>query len=210
MNNQFFDNNYDPNIDQPNIKPKSDPTIIETPQINVFGGSPEEQKPVEQPVTPVQQFNSLGDQQPVQQFNPLGNQQPMQPQDSYQSEQPVQQFNPLGNQYPQPEEPVKEIVPNDNAYNSNQSDTYLVEVFVGKNVEKFTKTFNWAGFFFGTYYLLYRKMVKYFFILYGILIVLTLLGFRIGTLLLSIVIGFAVNPLYVAFADKKVQKIRQS
>ena len=86
----------------------------------------------------------------------------------------------------------------------------LLKVFIGKNYDKITtKGFNVAGFFFSMFYMFYRKML-----LYGFLCILIELGlglvfknYYLG-LILNILIGLFVNKIYIIYANKKINKIK--
>lgn len=96
---------------------------------------------------------------------------------------------------------------------NNSTDSNLLRAFIGKNYDKITtKSFNFAGFFFTTFYMFYRKMF-----LYGILwfivnlIIINLIEQSkqfIVTLLLSVVVGFCVNKLYLYHTNKNIVKIK--
>lgn len=85
----------------------------------------------------------------------------------------------------------------------------LLKAFIGKNYEKITtRPFNFAGFFFSTFYMFYRKMFLYSFILF--LINLTIINFTnqfIITILFNIVVGFLVNKIYLYYAKNSIDKI---
>lgn len=96
---------------------------------------------------------------------------------------------------------------------NNSINNDLLRSFIGKNYDKITtKPFNFAGFFFTTGYMFYRKMF-----LYGILwFIINLIIINLieqskqffVTLILNIVVGFFVNKLYLYYANKKISKIK--
>ncbi len=97
-----------------------------------------------------------------------------------------------------------------NAVNVNSNDEELLRAFIGNNYDKITtKRFNFAGFFFTTCYLFYRKMFLYglLFFLINFVIVNIIKSFIIN-LLLCIVVGFFVNKIYLHYAKKKIAKIK--
>ena len=85
----------------------------------------------------------------------------------------------------------------------------LLKAFIGKNYEKITtRPFNFAGFFFTTFYMFYRKMFLYSIILF--LINLAIINFTnqfIITILFNIVVGFLVNKIYLHYAKNSIDKI---
>lgn len=96
---------------------------------------------------------------------------------------------------------------NNNYVNSNNEE--LLKIFIGKNYEKITtRKFNFAGFFFSTFYLLYRKMFLYSVLVFLIdfLIINFINGFI--AIAVNILVGLFVNKIYVSSAKKKVEKIK--
>ena len=94
--------------------------------------------------------------------------------------------------------------------NSPNNDEELLKSFIGKNYEKITtKPFNFAGFFFTTFYMFYRKMF-----LYGILLsILFLIIYNIINnflimIALSVAFGLCINKFYIYNAKKKIEKIK--
>lgn len=93
----------------------------------------------------------------------------------------------------------------------------LLSCYIGKNSEKITdEGFSWAAFFFGIFYLVYRKCWSYFFlvvfgsgILSAITVVLPLPSFIIMGLhlIIMIIIGILFKKLYVDYCLKKIRKI---
>ncbi len=98
------------------------------------------------------------------------------------------------------------------APNTNFNDDELLRAFIGNNYEKITtRPFNFAGFFFTSLYMFYRKMF-----LYGILLFIVSLlisnfiikNVFIVSVLLGIVVGFLVNKVYLYYAKKQINKIK--
>lgn len=92
------------------------------------------------------------------------------------------------------------------------TDDELLQAFIGKNYEKITKRpFNFAAFFFTSFYLFYRKMFGY-----GILVFLLNVAITTAfnkfyfTLILNIIVGFLVNKIYLSTAKKRVAVIKVS
>ncbi len=91
--------------------------------------------------------------------------------------------------------------------NNGINDQELLKAFIGFNYEKITtRSFNWSGFFFTDSYVLYRKMFLYWLLLQ--LLDMILLNNIIVSLIVGIAFGFAVNPIYLAFAKRKVAEIK--
>lgn len=96
-----------------------------------------------------------------------------------------------------------------NSVNNGMSEDYLLDAFIVKNAEKFkTRKFSVGAFFFGAFYFMYRKMY-----LYGILFIVISLALNI--LLGETAMGaaqfvacFFSNKLYLDFAKKQVEKIK--
>lgn len=87
------------------------------------------------------------------------------------------------------------------------NDQELLKAFIGFNYEKITtRAFNWSGFFFTYSYVLYRKMFLYWLLLQ--LFDLILLNNIIATLIIGVIFGLAVNPVYLAFAKRKIKEIK--
>lgn len=86
----------------------------------------------------------------------------------------------------------------------------LLRAFIGKNFEKITsRKFNFSAFFFNVFYLFYRKMFAYG-IIYFLLnfVVLNYISSEYGGFILSLILGFVFNPLYLNFAKKKVATVK--
>lgn len=105
---------------------------------------------------------------------------------------------------------VSEVNEND----FNQDD--LLQTFIGKNCSKIlSSNFNFAAFFFGLYYMCYRKMYGRSVLIFLLIIVAAFaVGFLAPALsgILPLVIwlseGFYFNKMYIAHALKKIEKIR--
>lgn len=93
----------------------------------------------------------------------------------------------------------------------SKEDMELLKSFIGNNYEKIiTKPFNFAGFFFNSFYMFYRKMFVYGLITYIILFALMVfVKNTVVNLVLNIMLGFVVNKIYLNFATKKISKIKQ-
>ncbi len=93
-----------------------------------------------------------------------------------------------------------------------KKESELLEKFIGKNYKKImTRSFNIPGFFFGSFYLFYRKMYLYgvgVFVL-NLLINILLNNIYVG-LLINILVAVLVNKIYVSFAQKKIQRIKET
>lgn len=89
-------------------------------------------------------------------------------------------------------------------------DEELLKSFIGKNFEKFFKSFNFAGFFLTGTYMLYRKMFAYAILLFILEILIALLIPKLLFLSIGInlLCGLFVNKLYLSFASKKIAKIK--
>lgn len=92
----------------------------------------------------------------------------------------------------------------------NINDEELLKSFVGNNYEKIaTRTFNFAGFFFTTFYMFYRKMFLYGILLFLVnLVVLNLINNVVITLLFNVAVGILVNKVYLFYAKRKIEKIK--
>ena len=101
-------------------------------------------------------------------------------------------------------------MPINNIVNNNLNDEELLKAFIGKNYDKITtKTFNFAGFFFNSLYMFYRKMFLYGIILAIInILILNIIKNNIIIILLDVVIGLFVNKIYLYNANKKIAKIK--
>ena len=100
---------------------------------------------------------------------------------------------------------------NNIAKNSNQiDDEELLKTFIGKNYDKIlTNPFNFAGFFFTTFYLFYRKMFLYGIVLFLINLIISIIISNIFvTLLIAIIFGAIVNKIYLNYSKKKIAKIK--
>lgn len=90
------------------------------------------------------------------------------------------------------------------------NDEELLRAFIGNNYEKITnRPFNFAGFFFTTFYMFYRKMFLYSLFLFLVnLVVLNVINNIIVTVLFNVVVGLFVNKVYLYYANKKIAKIK--
>lgn len=90
------------------------------------------------------------------------------------------------------------------------NDEELLKDFIGKNYEKITtRSFNFAGFFFTTFYMFYRKMFLYAIILFLVnLFILNVINNFIVTILFNVAVGFLVNKIYLYYAKNKIDKIK--
>ena len=90
------------------------------------------------------------------------------------------------------------------------NDEELLRAFIGNNYEKITtRPFNFAGFFFTTFYMFYRKMFLYSILLFLVnLVVLNVINNFIVSILFNVVVGLFVNKVYLYYANKKVDKIK--
>lgn len=110
------------------------------------------------------------------------------------------------------------VVPNPNAIPNMQenkrpkiSEEELLVSFIGNNYEKITtKKFNFAAFFFTTFYLFYRKRVfaGLLFMIANILITNYINNYYYIVLGLAVALGFFFNKKYVEYAKKKVRSIK--
>ena len=107
-----------------------------------------------------------------------------------------------------PESPIAQVA--NQMHINEMNDDLLLLAFIGKNCEKITtRSFNFAGFFFSSLYMFYRKMFGYgllFFI--GQTLILNLINIPVLSLGINILTGFLVNKLYVSFANKKIDVIK--
>jgi len=93
---------------------------------------------------------------------------------------------------------------------TSTNDEELLRAFIGNNYEKITtRPFNFAGFFFTTFYMFYRKMFLYAILLFLVnLVVLNVINNFIVTIGFNIAVGFLVNKIYLFYAKKKIDKIK--
>lgn len=97
---------------------------------------------------------------------------------------------------------------------SNNTEKYddesLLEAFIGKNQEKILESsFNFAGLFFGQFYLFYRKMFAYGILVFLLNVIITnFLKMSFLTIFINLAIGLIVNKTYINFAKKKINKIK--
>lgn len=93
------------------------------------------------------------------------------------------------------------------------NDEELLRAFIGDNYEKITtKSFNFAGFFFNTFYMFYRKMFGYALLVFlmELLIINLIKNFFALFIILVInaILGFLVNKVYLSYATRKIAKIK--
>lgn len=95
---------------------------------------------------------------------------------------------------------------------SQVDDDELLKAFIGNNYEKITtRPFNFAGFFFTTFYMFYRKMFGYALLVFLLnLIVLNVINNFIVILAFNVAVGFLVNKIYLSYAKKKIAIIKAS
>lgn len=125
-------------------------------------------------------------------------------------EQPKQDPNELLNAVPNPNMMVSS--PTTNMITSDD----LIEDFIGKNYEKISKRkYNLSAFFFGIFYLLYRKLylegIILFFILIFSSLFLSLINPGIALLLeilVNLILCLFFNKYYLDKAKKKIDKIK--
>lgn len=97
--------------------------------------------------------------------------------------------------------------------NSQDNNEELLKAFIGKNYEKITtKKFNFAGFFFSSLYMYYRKMFIYGLTVFIInLLTINFLDSSISTIvniMFLIILGMFTNKIYIKQAKKKIEKIK--
>ncbi len=96
--------------------------------------------------------------------------------------------------------------------NTNFNNDELLRAFIGNNYEKITtRPFNFAGFFFTTFYMFYRKMFLYGILLFIVNLIISSFIIKnsfIVSILLGIVVGFLINKVYLYYAKKKINKIK--
>ena len=206
--NNFFNHDFVEPIkdEEVPVTDNKNNSVIDVPNFNPFGSNPNTQESSNTPLVEPKNDVYEGNNQP---FNPLGTP------DSYNTpSEPVEQFNPLGNTNQTIEYPVKEILPTNGEGNDymtdEQKDEELLKAFIGPNYEKFGKIFNWSAYVFTGLYFLYRKMIL-FTILIFIFQVLLLITFKslLTSLVMSVIVGFLANPLYIFHAKVKIDKIKR-
>ena len=91
-------------------------------------------------------------------------------------------------------------------------DDELLKAFIGNNYDKITtRPFNFAGFFFTTLYMFYRKMFGYGLLVFLLnFIVLNVINNFVVTLAFNVVVGLLVNKIYLSYAKKKITVIKTS
>ena len=105
-------------------------------------------------------------------------------------------------------------------------DESLLGAFVGadkrdyylKKWKKSGQTWNWAAFFLSIFWLGYRKMYMYLFIILGLYLLFDLFvvfsGVNVGedntiTITVAVICGFLGNYLYLQHANKEIQKVTE-
>lgn len=111
-----------------------------------------------------------------------------------------------------------------NNINQNMVDEEeLLKSFIGKNYEKIsTRPFNFAAFFFTSFYFLYRKMFLYGLITFVVNLLISnyinffvnnlvifVIAFVMLSLTLSVLSGLFANKLYLHWSKKQVKKIKE-
>lgn len=93
---------------------------------------------------------------------------------------------------------------------SEEENKELLKAYIGKNYEKITtKKFNFAGMFFGAFYMFYRKMFGYATIVFLInLTILNVIKSSLLNLITFLLVGIFVNDIYVKYANKKINNIK--
>ena len=92
------------------------------------------------------------------------------------------------------------------------SDEELLAAYIGKNSEKImTRPFNFAGFFFTSLYMCYRKMFSLGILTFIIHLVLLNVTDKMWlALIVNILVGISVNKIYVSRAKRDIDAIRLS
>mgnify|MGYP004677663341 CR=1 FL=1 len=99
--------------------------------------------------------------------------------------------------------------------NDSASDQELLRAYVGKGYEKIVSSpFNVFAFLFTIFYALYRKMYSYSLIILVIVAVVFVFIKKfvivlIIYLVLAALVGFTINKVYISFAKRKINKIKQ-
>lgn len=129
---------------------------------------------------------------------------------------PTMPQQPVQNVVGQPQAQANQNVDNNNALqqqatnNDLTSDDDLLRSFIGKNYKKITtKKFNFAGFFFGASYLYYRKMIWLGVVVALLNAVISIVN-SAATLIFNILVGLFANKIYLAYANKKIAKIKST
>lgn len=110
-----------------------------------------------------------------------------------------------------PNQNMNNNIPPQQIFNSNSvSDEELLRAFIGNNYEKITtRPFNFAGFFFTTFYMFYRKMFGYGLLVFLLnLVVLNFINNFIITIVFNVAVGLLANKIYLSYANKKIAKIK--
>ncbi len=118
----------------------------------------------------------------------------------------------------QPQNNVNSQINNDVSSNISSTsvnqggDDELLKAFIGNNYDKITtRPFNFAGFFFTTLYMFYRKMFGYGLLVFLLnFIVLNVINNFIVTLAFNVAVGLLVNKIYLSYATNKIAVIKTS
>ncbi len=144
--------------------------------------------------------------------NPTPDAPPIQPINPAPTPNPVSQ-TPNVSPTPSPT-PVETLTPNEpiSAPPSEpaNNDEELLKAFIGQNYEKITTSqFNFAGLFFTTFYMFYRKMFLYSILVFLLnFLISTILKTAAASLIISLLLGIFVNKLYLYYAKNKIAKIK--
>ena len=201
--NNMFDNNGS-TPQQPNntiSNGGTTPPSISTEPVNTQNVAPMQQvNPVYTQPSPISNENTAPTPIPTEPVSP-------------QNVTPIQQVNPMYTQpnnlngmnslETNPTSVNQQIIPQQNQNLSN--DDELLKAFIG---------INFAGFFFGTFYMFYRKMFLYSILLF--IVTTIILSFCIKNVLIAfiisilfrIVVGLLINKVYLFYAKKKINIIK--
>ena len=158
--------------------------------------------------TPVNDFNQEVNNTPVNDFNQVINNTPVNDLNQGVNNTPVNDFN-QGVSNTSIND-LNQGVSNTTVDNQNNEvdDDELVRLFVGEKYDKFyNNKFSVPGFFLTSFYLFYRKMYLYGFLCLILTTILSSISVVIGPVI-SVLVGIFANKIYLAFAKKKVDKIK--
>ncbi len=95
---------------------------------------------------------------------------------------------------------------------TSNNDEELLKAYIGNNYEKITtRPFNFAGFFFTSIYMLYRKMFLYGLIVFIInFIILNFVKIEGVWIIFNAIVGLFVNVLYTTCATSEIEKIKNN
>ncbi len=158
--------------------------------------------------TPVNDFNQGVNNTPVNDFNQVINNTPVNDLNQGVNNTPVNDFN-QGVSNTSIND-LNQGVSNTTVDNQNNEvdDDELVRLFVGEKYDKFyNNKFSVPGFFLTSFYLFYRKMYLYGFLCLILTTILSSISVVIGPVI-SVLVGIFANKIYLAFAKKKVDKIK--